>query len=382
MATVKPFRGLRPPQNLVEKVESRPYDVLNSQEAREEAGDNEMSLYHIIKPEINFPEGTSEYDPRVYESAKEQFAKFQEKGWLVQDAEENYYLYAQTMNGKTQYGIVVCAAVEDYMNGVIKRHELTRKDKEEDRMKHVRTTNANMEPVFLAYPDDKELNELISRYAAQEPVYNFIAPIDGFGHKFWIISNGDDKKLITACGLFHDVGKLLIPDAILKKPGRLTKDEFDIIKTHPVKGYQLLQKNKLDPHIQYAALMHHEKCDGSGYPIGLKGNQIDWCAQIVTIADIYEAMTAKRVYRGPISPFKVINMFEEDGLKKYNPKYLLTFLEHVVNSYMNCKVRLSNGEEGDIVFINKVRLSKPMVKTKNNFIDLSKQTDINIDSIL
>ena len=121
--------------------------------------------------------------------------------------------------------------------------------------------------------------------------------------------------------------------------------------------------------------MHHEKCDGSGYPIGLKGNQIDWCAQIVTIADIYEAMTAKRVYRGPISPFKVINMFEEDGLKKYNPKYLLTFLEHVVNSYMNCKVRLSNGEEGDIVFINKVRLSKPMVKTKNHFIDLSKQTD-------
>ena len=198
----------------------------------------------------------------------------------------------------------------------------------------------------------------------------------------WLNLSEDDKKLITACGLFHDVGKLLIPDAILKKPGRLTKDEFDIIKTHPVKGYQLLQKNKLDPHIQYAALMHHEKCDGSGYPIGLKGNQIDWCAQIVTIADIYEAMTAKRVYRGPISPFKVINMFEEDGLKKYNPKYLLTFLEHVVNSYMNCKVRLSNGEEGDIVFINKVRLSKPMVKTKNNFIDLSKQTDINIDSIL
>lgn len=194
----------------------------------------------------------------------------------------------------------------------------------------------------------------------------------------WLNLSEDDKKLITACGLFHDVGKLLIPDAILKKPGRLTKDEFDIIKTHPVKGYQLLQKNKLDPHIQYAALMHHEKCDGSGYPIGLKGNQIDWCAQIVTIADIYEAMTAKRVYRGPISPFKVINMFEEDGLKKYNPKYLLTFLEHVVNSYMNCKVRLSNGEEGDIVFINKVRLSKPMVKTKNNFIDLSKQTDITL----
>ena len=198
MAIVKPFRGLRPPTNLVENIESRPYDVLNSEEARQEAGDNEMSLYHIIKPEINFPEGTSEYDPRVYESAKEQFAKFQEKGWLVQDANDNYYLYAQTMNGKTQFGIVVCAAVEDYMNGVIKRHELTRKDKEEDRMKHVRTTNANMEPVFLAYPDDEELNNLIERYAAQTPVYDFTAPIDGFGHKFWIIADEKDKKLITA----------------------------------------------------------------------------------------------------------------------------------------------------------------------------------------
>lgn len=198
----------------------------------------------------------------------------------------------------------------------------------------------------------------------------------------WLGLSESDQKLLTACGLFHDIGKLLIPDAILKKPGKLTKDEFDIIKTHPTKGYQLLRKNKVDLHIQYAALMHHEKCDGSGYPIGLKAEQIDWCAQIVTIADIYEAMTAKRVYRGALSPFKVITMFEEDGLKKYNPKYLLTFLEHVVNSYLNCKVRLSNGEEGDIVFINKVRLSKPMIKTKNNFIDLSKQTDLNIDSIL
>lgn len=197
MATVKPFRGLRPPKNLVEKVESRPYDVLNSEEARAEAGDNEMSLYHIIKPEINFPEGTSEYDARVYESAKETFAKFQQNGWLVEDKAENYYLYAQTMNNKTQYGIVVCAAVEDYMNGVIKKHELTRKDKEEDRMKHVRSTNANMEPVFLAFPDDQEIDKLVARYAAQDPEYDFIAPIDGFGHKFWVISDENDKALIT-----------------------------------------------------------------------------------------------------------------------------------------------------------------------------------------
>ena len=198
----------------------------------------------------------------------------------------------------------------------------------------------------------------------------------------WLGLSSEETELLTICGLLHDIGKLLMPEKILKKPGKLTSDEYAIIQSHTTKGYDILKKQKADIHVQYAALMHHEKCDGSGYPLKLKGNQIDWCAQIVTIADIYEAMTANRVYRGPISPFTVINMFEEDGLKKYNPKYLLTFLEHVVNSYMNCKVRLSNGEEGDIVYINKVRLSKPMIKTKNNFIDLSKQTDVNIESIL
>ena len=197
MATIKPFRGIRPPKEFVERVESRPYDVLESDEARAEAGDNEMSLYHIIKPEIDFPEGTSEYDPRVYEKAAENFQKFQDKGWLVQDDKENYYIYAQTMNGKTQYGLVIGAYVEDYMNGTIKKHELTRRDKEEDRMKHVRVNNANIEPVFFAYPDNAVLNELIMRYAATEPVYDFIAPIDGFGHKFWVVSDEQDIKTIT-----------------------------------------------------------------------------------------------------------------------------------------------------------------------------------------
>ena len=197
MAIIKPFRGIRPPKEFVEEVESRPYDVLDSDEARAEAGDNEKSLYHIIKPEINFPVGTSEYDPKVYESAAEHFKMFQEKGWLRQDAEENYYLYAQTMNGKTQYGLVVCAYVADYLNGVIKKHELTRKDKEEDRMKHVRVNNANMEPVFFAYPDNKTLLDIIDRYAATTPEYDFIAPIDGFGHKLWVISDKEDIRAIT-----------------------------------------------------------------------------------------------------------------------------------------------------------------------------------------
>ncbi len=197
MPKVKPFRGLRPPKDLVEQVESRPYDVLNSEEARAEAGNNEKSLYHIIKPEINFPEGTSEYDPRVYDSAAEQFEKFQKNGWLLQDEQENYYLYAQTMNGKTQYGIVLCAHVDDYMNGNIKKHELTRRDKEDDRMKHVRITNANIEPVFLAFRHNDVLAELIKKYAAQEPVYHFKAPVDGFIHQFWVIENKEDQDAIT-----------------------------------------------------------------------------------------------------------------------------------------------------------------------------------------
>ena len=197
MAIIKPFKGIRPPKELVEKVESRPYDVLDSEEARAEAGDNEMSLYHIIKPEIDFPVGTSEYDPRVYEKAAENFQKFQDKGWLVQDANDHYYIYAQTMNGKTQYGLVVGAYVDDYMKGNIKKHELTRRDKEEDRMKHVRVNNANIEPVFFAYPDNSVLNELIMRYAATEPEYDFIAPIDGFRHQFWVINDDKDMKTIT-----------------------------------------------------------------------------------------------------------------------------------------------------------------------------------------
>ena len=197
MAVIKPFKGIRPPQALVEQVASRPYDVLNSAEARAEAGDNEKSLYHIIKPEINFPEGTDEHDPCVYESAAEHFQMFQDKGWLVQDEKENYYVYAQTMNGKTQYGLVVGAYVPDYTNGVIKKHELTRRDKEEDRMKHVRVNNANIEPVFFAYPDNAELDAIVAKYAAGTPEYDFIAPGDGFGHTVWVIDQQEDIDAIT-----------------------------------------------------------------------------------------------------------------------------------------------------------------------------------------
>ncbi len=210
MAIVKPFKGIRPPKELVEQVECRPYDVLDSDEARAEAGNNEKSLYHIIKPEIDFPVGTSEYDPRVYEKAAANFKKFKEQGWLVQDQKEQYYIYAQTMNGKTQYGLVVCAHTDDYLKGNIKKHELTRRDKEEDRMKHVRVNNANIEPVFFAYPDNPVLDSLITRYAQTAPEYDFVAPIDGFRHQFWCVA--DDADICTITQEFAKMPTLYIAD--------------------------------------------------------------------------------------------------------------------------------------------------------------------------
>ncbi|MBO5052785.1 MAG: DUF1015 domain-containing protein [Muribaculaceae bacterium] len=197
MAKVKPFRGVRPPRELAAKVASRPYDVLNSEEARSEAEGNDMSLYHIIKPEIDFAPGTDEHDPKVYERAVANYHAFKDQGWLVQDDKDHYYIYAQTMNGRTQYGFVIGANVDDYLNGVIKKHELTRRDKEEDRMKHVRAQNANIEPVFFAFPDNEVLSDIIKTVTTGEPEYDFTAD-DGFGHHFWVIDDDEMIKTITA----------------------------------------------------------------------------------------------------------------------------------------------------------------------------------------
>lgn len=208
MATVKPFKGIRPPKEMVTEVASRPYDVLNSEEARAEAEGNPKSLYHIIKPEIDFEPGTDEHDPRVYDKAVSNFNMFRQQGWLVQDAADHYYIYAQTMDGRTQYGFVVAANVDDYMTGKIKKHELTRKDKEEDRMKHVRVNNANIEPVFFAFPDNDALQQIINEVTATEPEYDFVAP-DGFGHKFWVV---DEKLNNVITGEFAKMPALYIAD--------------------------------------------------------------------------------------------------------------------------------------------------------------------------
>ncbi len=209
MAIVKPFKGVRPPKELVTEVASRPYDVLDSEEARAEAAGNDKSLYHIIKPEIDFEPGKDEHAPEVYEKAVENFNAFQQKGWLVQDDKEHYYIYAQTMDGRTQYGIVVAAYVDDYMTGKIKKHELTRRDKEEDRMKHVRVNNANVEPVFFAFPDNEVLEEVIRTVTAGPAEYDFTAP-DGFGHHFWVID--DDKINETITREFAKIPNLYIAD--------------------------------------------------------------------------------------------------------------------------------------------------------------------------
>ena len=217
---IKPFRGIRPPKELAKQVSSRPYDVLSSDEARREAEGNPMSLYHIIKPEINFEPGTDEHDERVYPCAAEQFKLFKEKGWLVQDETEKYYVYAQSIpdghplaingKGRTQYGLVVAAWVDDYMQGRIKKHELTRRDKEDDRMRHVRVNNANIEPVFFAYPHRSDLDAIIARVVSGEPEYDFVSDLDGFRHTLWVIN--DAATIATITRIVGDIPAMYIAD--------------------------------------------------------------------------------------------------------------------------------------------------------------------------
>lgn len=198
----------------------------------------------------------------------------------------------------------------------------------------------------------------------------------------WLGLSEEDMQVLSLCGLLHDVGKVDIPQEIITKPGRLTKEEFDVIKEHPVKGYKILEKQAIDERIKAAVFMHHEKCDGTGYPKGLKGEQIDDFAKIVTIIDVYDAMTANRIYRKGMCPFKVVEALIDEGFEKYDPKYLLLFLERITETYINKPVRLSNGQEGNIVMINKNDLSHPIIQMGNEYINLSIHKQITIEAIL
>lgn len=198
----------------------------------------------------------------------------------------------------------------------------------------------------------------------------------------WLNFTRRDLDTVTMCGLLHDIGKLMIPPEIIKKPGPLTDAEYDTVKTHPVRGYNVLRAQKANIHVQMSAMMHHERCDGTGYPMGIKGDQIDRFAKIVMIADVYEAMTAARIYRGPLCPFEAISIFESEGLAKYDTRAVMTFLEHVNQTYLNNNVRLSDHSEGVIVMMNPTRLSRPVIQVGDRFIDLAKEPNLYIEAIL
>ena len=333
MATIKPFKGIRPPKELVEQVESRPYDVLDSEEARAEAGDNEKSLYHIIKPEIDFPVGTSEYDPRVYEKAAENFKKFQDNGWLVQDDKEQYYIYAQTMNGKTQYGLVVGAYVDDYMHGRIKKHELTRRDKEEDRMKHVRVNNANIEPVFFAYPDNKVLDQLIMRYAATEPVYDFIAPIDGFRHQFWCVANDEDIKTIT--------------DEFAKMPSLYIADGHHRSAAAALVG---AEKQRLNP--------HHRGDEEYNYfmAVCFQASQLTILDYNRVVKDL-NGMTPEKFLKALEKNFIV----EDKGTEIYKPAILHEFSLYLEGHWYSLKAKEGTFDNNDPIGVLDVDISSRLI---------------------
>lgn len=198
----------------------------------------------------------------------------------------------------------------------------------------------------------------------------------------WLKFSPEEIEMATACGLFHDIGKLMIPHSIITKPGKLDSHEYAMIQKHPIIGYQLLQAQNVDDHIRNAALMHHERSNGSGYPMRLSGRDIDPYARMVAIADVYDAMTAARVYRGPLCPFRVIEIFEQEGFEKYDVEYLLTFLENVVNTYIRNRCRLSDGRNAEIVFVNKDKLSRPMVRCGKDYINLANEPHLYIEDIL
>ncbi len=198
----------------------------------------------------------------------------------------------------------------------------------------------------------------------------------------WLGMSAQDVEILTLGGLLHDIGKIKIPDNIIKKPDKLSPAEYNIIKTHSLQGYNILKDKDIDDNVKQCALMHHERCDGSGYPLGLMDDKINSYAKIVAIADVYDAMTAARIYRGPLCPFKVISIFESEGLQKYDGHYILTFLEHVATTYMNNTVRLNNGMEGDVIFMNRNQYSRPMIQCGDKFIDLSREPDLYIETFV
>ncbi|MCX7863331.1 MAG: DUF1015 family protein [Bacteroidales bacterium] len=319
MAILKPFKGLRPPKHIAKDMAARPYDVLNSQEAREEAKGNPYSLLHITKPEIDLPEHIDEHDEQVYQKAKENFEKFLQNGWLVQDPDEYLYIYAQTMNGRTQYGLVGCAGVDDYLNGVIKRHELTRKDKEEDRMKHVRITNANMEPVFFSYRAVPEIDAIVENIVkTQQPEYDFVTT-DNVGHHFWVVR--DKQTIQKLVDLFAQIPYTYVADG-----------------HHRTAAAALVGKEKREQHPNYTGNEEFNYFLAVHFP----DNQLNIIDYNRVVKDL-NGLTPQQF----IEKLKEKFIIEEKGTEIYKPTHLHNFSMYLEGKWYSLEAKPGTYDDND-----------------------------------
>ncbi|MBQ6734447.1 MAG: HD-GYP domain-containing protein [Lachnospiraceae bacterium] len=263
-----------------------------------------------------------------------------------------------------------------------------------NKLNDVVTAGADLEPEELSAP----VMDLIENTTGPSGLFDMLHSLRQYSDETYahsvnvaLISNAigqwmnlppADLQVLTQAGLLHDIGKLLVPRDIITKPGRLTEEEYRIIQQHAQKGYELVKDRDLDPRIKNAILMHHERCDGSGYPSHLETEAIDPFARYVAIADVYDAITSARVYRDALCPFIAVEIMESEGLQKYDPQAILTFLTNVVNVYLFNRVRLSDGREGEVVFINRQHFARPTVRTGNEFVDLARETELSIEAII
>ncbi len=352
MAILKAFKGIRPPKELVNALASRPYDVLNSKEARIEAQGNEVSLLHITKPEIDLPESLDEHDEQVYAKAKTNFEKFQNNKWLVEDEKECLYIYAQTMNGRTQYGLVGSAGVSDYLNGIIKKHELTRPDKEEDRMKHVRATDANIEPVFFTYPAVKEIDEIVANIVkTQKAEYDFTTD-EGFGHHFWVIK--DDATI-----------KRLI-DLFAKVPYTYVADGHHRTAAAALVGNEKKQKNP-----------NHNGTEEYNYflAVHFPGNQLSIIDYNRVVKDLNNLSPAELIEK-----LKKVFDVEEKGTEIYKPNKLHNFSMYLEGKWYSMTAKQGTYNDNDPIGVLDVTiLSKLILESYLGIKDL--RTDKRIDFV-
>ncbi len=352
MAILKAFKGIRPPQAIVKALACRPYDVLNSKEARIEAQGNEVSLLHITKPEIDLPENIDEHDDQVYAKARSNFEKFQKNDWLVQDEKECLYIYAQTMNGRTQYGLVGSAGVDDYMNGIIKKHELTRPDKEEDRMKHVLAADANIEPVFFTYPAVKEIDAIVAHVVqTQKADYDFVAD-DGFGHHFWAIK--DDAIINRLIDLFAKVPYTYVADG-----------------HHRTAAAALVGNEKKQKNPNHTGKEEYNYFLAVHFP-GDQLNIIDYNRVVKDLNNLSPAQLLEKL--------KLVFDVEEKGTEIYKPNKLHNFSMYLEGKWYSMTAKKGNYNDSDPIGVLDVTiLSKLILESLLGIKDL--RTDKRIDFV-